>query len=74
MRTRRNKKIAGVCAGLSRHLGIDVALIRIIMVCAAFWGFGVALYALCWLVMPMEPAVPMASPFQRPPRPATARA
>ncbi len=56
-RSRENKKLAGVCGGLARHLGIDPTLVRLVMVCAAFWGFGIALYVLCWFVMPPDPYI-----------------
>jgi phage shock protein C len=51
------KKIAGVCAGIARYFGIDVTLVRIIMVCLAFWppSVGLILYIVCWIVMPKDP-------------------
>jgi len=51
------KKIAGVCAGIARYFGIDVTLVRIIMVCLAFWppSVGLILYIVCWIVMPRDP-------------------
>lgn len=51
------KKIAGVCAGLSRYFGIDVTLVRIIMVCLALWppSVGLIIYIVCWIVMPKDP-------------------
>lgn len=63
-RSRDNKKIAGVCGGLGRHLGIDPTLVRLIMVCAAFWGFGIVLYLLCWFVMPADPYLPLSAPMR----------
>jgi signal transduction histidine kinase len=45
--------IAGVCAGIARRYGIDAALVRLAFVIAtAAGGFGIALYALAWLVIP----------------------
>jgi phage shock protein C len=51
------KKIAGVCAGIARYFEIDVTLVRIIMVCLAFWppSVGLILYIVCWIVMPRDP-------------------
>ncbi len=48
---------AGVCAGLARHLDIDVAIIRAAFVgLAVLSGFGIAAYlALWWLVEPVQP-------------------
>lgn len=56
-RSRSDKKIAGVCAGIARYLGIDVTLTRILMLCLALWPpcLGVILYIVCWIVMPQEP-------------------
>jgi phage shock protein C len=61
-RSREDKKIAGVCAGLARYLGIDVTLIRILMLCAGVWGFGVVFYVACWIVMPQDPLLLAAPP------------
>jgi signal transduction histidine kinase len=45
--------LAGVCAGIARRYGIDAALVRLAFVVAtAAGGFGIALYALAWLVVP----------------------
>jgi phage shock protein PspC (stress-responsive transcriptional regulator) len=55
-RSRTNKKIAGVCAGLAEYLNIDVTLMRVLVVCAAIWGgIGLIFYVVCWFVMPEEP-------------------
>jgi phage shock protein C len=43
MLNRANKKIVGVCAGLSDWSGIDVTVIRILFVLATIFGFGSAL-------------------------------
>lgn len=40
---RANKKIVGVCAGLSDWSAIDVTVIRILFVLATIFGFGSAL-------------------------------
>ncbi len=56
-RPRNEKKMAGVCAGLARYLGIDVTLVRIVMLVLALWppGVGVIIYIVCWIVMPQDP-------------------
>jgi signal transduction histidine kinase len=52
-RDRSGGWLAGVCAGIARRYGIDAALVRLAFVVAtAAGGFGVALYALAWLVIP----------------------
>ncbi|HZT32625.1 MAG TPA: PspC domain-containing protein [Bryobacteraceae bacterium] len=58
-----NKKIAGVCAGFARYLGIDVILVRIVwLVLAISGGVGVIAYLVAWILMPKErPAAPAAA-------------
>ena len=55
VRLRRPARIAGVCAGLSLHLGIPVRYIRAAMVVLALGGgAGALLYALLWATLPGE--------------------
>jgi phage shock protein C len=61
VRPRGDRKIAGVCAGFARHLDLDVTLVRILWVFLTFAaGFfpGIIAYALAWIIMPEEPALP----------------
>ena len=52
-RDRAGGWLGGVCAGIGRHYGVDVALVRLaFVVAAAAGGFGVAFYLLAWLVIP----------------------
>jgi phage shock protein C len=53
-RSKRNKVIFGVCGGLSEYLRIDVTLIRIVAILAAFMGPGLLLYIIAALVMPAD--------------------
>lgn len=54
-RVNDGKIIAGVATGLSRALGIDVTIVRILFaVVSVFLGGGVLLYAILWAVMPRE--------------------
>ena len=64
-RSRDDVKVAGVCAGFARYLGVDVTLIRILWVILTIFsaGIGLIVYAACWIVMPKEPlALPAATP------------
>lgn len=56
-RSRTDRKVAGVCAGLARYFGVDVTLVRILMVVFTIWpvGLGLLFYVVCWIVMPNEP-------------------
>jgi phage shock protein C len=57
--SRRDKKIAGVCAGVARYLGLDVTLTRIIWLVLVIVppGLGLISYLIAWLVMPHEESV-----------------
>ena len=56
-RPRDERKIAGVCSGIARYLGIDVTLVRILMVVFSIWppAAGLIVYFACWIVMPQDP-------------------
>jgi phage shock protein PspC (stress-responsive transcriptional regulator) len=58
-RSRRGKKIAGVCAGLAEEFGISTTPLRLAFVLMALWGPGIILYIVMWAVMPYrdEPRV-----------------
>jgi phage shock protein C len=50
---KRNKKIAGVCAGFARYCGVDVSLMRVIWLAAALGtGVGFLVYLAAWIVLP----------------------
>jgi phage shock protein PspC (stress-responsive transcriptional regulator) len=49
------RMLAGVAAGLARYLGVDVTIVRVVLVVLAFvGGAGVPLYLAGWLLMPDE--------------------
>jgi phage shock protein PspC (stress-responsive transcriptional regulator) len=52
----KNGLVAGVCAGLSETLGIDLVLMRIIWVVATFFSFGTSLviYMALAICLPRE--------------------
>ena len=55
MLDKRNKKIAGVCAGFARYLETDITLIRIIWLVAFLCGgVGFLAYLIAWIVMPSD--------------------
>lgn len=54
-RSRNNRVIAGVCAGLADYFKIDIALMRVLFVVAAMCGsFGFWMYVILWIVVPEE--------------------
>lgn len=54
-RSRTNRVVAGVCAGLADYLKIDIALMRVLFVVATICGsFGFWMYVIFWIVLPEE--------------------
>lgn len=58
MRSRMDRKIGGVCAGLAQYLDLDTSLVRILwffitLACGIFPG--VVAYVLGWIIIPEEP-------------------
>ncbi|HEX3592226.1 MAG TPA: PspC domain-containing protein [Pseudonocardiaceae bacterium] len=55
-RSRDDRMIAGVCGGAAKLLGIDTTLVRVLLVAATLFGFGLGavLYLVCWIVVPEE--------------------
>ena len=55
-RSRSDRMVAGVCGGAASMLGVDAALIRILLVAATILGFGTGavLYLVCWVIVPEE--------------------
>ncbi len=52
---KRNRKIAGVCAGFARYLEVDVILVRVIWLCVALTaGIGILGYLAAWIIMPSD--------------------
>ncbi len=53
-RREQNKMIGGVCSGLADHFGIDVTVVRLLMVATVVfgWGAGFLLYLAGWVLMP----------------------
>lgn len=49
-------KIAGVCAGLADYFDMDVTLMRVLFVVAAFvtGGFGILLYIILAIILPVS--------------------
>jgi phage shock protein C len=56
VRSRTDRKIAGVCAGFADYLELDVTLVRILwLMLTLFAGWGILGYLIAWIVMPQEP-------------------
>lgn len=55
-RSTDDRLIAGVCAGLAAHLGIDRTVTRLALLALSFAGIGLAIYVALVFVVPAEPA------------------
>ncbi len=56
-RSVEDRQIAGVCAGIAKYMGWDVALVRVgyVLLSLASIGFpGLLVYLIMWIVVPEE--------------------
>ena len=54
MRSSRDKKIAGVCAGVAHYFDMDPTIVRVIWGVLAFcYGAGVVAYIILWIIAPV---------------------
>lgn len=57
-RSSKDKKIAGVCAGIAEYFDIDPNLARLVGVLSLLcWGIGGFAYAVAWAMLPEAPPV-----------------
>ena len=53
----RNKVLGGVCGGIAKYLGWDVAMVRLLYVIISIFSAafpGILVYIILWIVMPEE--------------------
>jgi phage shock protein C len=56
-RSRSNRMIGGVVAGLANYMGMDVSIARILFVLISIFSAafpGILVYILCWILIPEE--------------------
>ena len=55
-RSTDDRVLAGVCGGAAKLLNVDVSLLRVLLVVATIFGFGLGavVYLVCWMVVPQE--------------------
>lgn len=56
-RSRRDRMICGVCAGIAEYFNIDPTLIRLGLVLLACTGSGILAYFIAAIIIPDEPRV-----------------
>jgi len=56
-RSRKNKKVGGVCGGIAEYFDFDPTLVRLGAVILIFiWGAGLMAYIVAWAIIPERPA------------------
>jgi phage shock protein C len=58
-RSRRDKKVTGLCGGLAETLNVDATLLRLLLVVTTFFSGGTVLllYVIASIVIPKEPGL-----------------
>jgi phage shock protein C len=66
-RSRNDRVIAGVCAGLGHYFNLDPVLMRVIAVIVGFMSFGtlLLLYLVLALIIPLEPETSLTAGEER---------
>lgn len=56
-RSRKDKKIAGICGGIAAYFNVDATLVRVAAVLLILVGVvpAVVAYGIMWVIMPEEP-------------------
>jgi phage shock protein C len=55
-RSKKNRKIAGVCGGIAEYFDIDPIIIRLItLILVLSAGCGLIAYIIAWIVVPEDP-------------------
>mgnify|MGYP000949669250 CR=1 FL=1 len=55
MRSGRDQKIGGVCAGVAHYFNIDLTIVRVIWGVLAFcYGAGIVAYLILWAIAPVS--------------------
>ncbi|MBE3519621.1 MAG: PspC domain-containing protein [Firmicutes bacterium] len=60
-RSREDAILGGVAGGLAKYFGVDVVVVRLLIVLAAFLfptGSVIVAYIIAWLIIPLEPKTP----------------
>jgi phage shock protein PspC (stress-responsive transcriptional regulator) len=69
VRPRDGRMVAGVCAGLAAHFGIDVNRVRLgFAAFTIFWGVGALIYLIAWAVIPEPDGKSIVGNLTRKPR------
>ena len=52
----QDRMVGGVCSGIAEYAGLDVTLVRLIVVLGTIFGFGsfLLIYLIGWVLIPSE--------------------
>ena len=67
-RSKKDRMLGGVCAGLGEHLDVDPTVIRLVWVVltAISMGTGILVYILAWIIIPEEDTAGVTPPSSKP--------
>ena len=51
-KSRKDRKLCGVCGGIAEYLNVDPTVIRLLMVLVACFGAGIIFYIIAAIIMP----------------------
>lgn len=55
-RSKTDRIIAGVCAGVAEYSNIDPTIVRLLwLLWSLIWGTGIIAYIIAWIIIPEEP-------------------
>lgn len=52
VKSRKDRKLCGVCGGIAEYLNVDPTVIRLLMVLVACFGAGIIFYIIAAIIMP----------------------
>ena len=58
-RSKKDRKLVGVCGGLAEYFNIDATVVRLVTVLIALFSIGVLAYIVAALVIPENPDQPV---------------
>src|ERR1700742_2385695 len=62
-RSREDRMIGGVCAGIARYFDIDPVIVRVVTIAlVAAGGVGAVTYVAAWILMPLDDQAAAAMP------------
>ena len=53
-RSRTDKILGGICSGLGKHTELPTWVYRVILSISILYGFGLILYVILWMFIPLE--------------------